>query len=46
MTYEEYLDSGAEDGCHNEEGAPPAPFDWEAQDDLERHAAEFPKGYY
>jgi hypothetical protein len=46
QTYEEYLDSGTEDGLDNEEGSAPSPFDWEAQADVERHKAEFPEGYF
>ena len=34
-----------EEHIPNEDGAPEAPYDPEAQDDLERHDAEFPRGY-
>jgi hypothetical protein len=44
-SYDDYLDAGMEDGCPNEDGIAPAPFDPEAQDDLDRHNAEFPGSY-
>ena len=47
--YEDDMDNEAEEyheeHVPNEDGNPSNAFDWEAQADLDRHAAEFPDGY-